>query len=219
MAGECLDVDDFQLLGLILDSPILFGVHQFVLKLSDPLLQALVIPLQVGMVLLIIFNGPVELSLLFPNNQVPIFPFRPLGRALVARQAFRELIALEGQALLVVLLIPIILVQCNLTFQLGDGVLQFLIFEFQGLIDNVKRILLLEQRIVCFFEFLLLDVGKGIHVVLAHHPQGIELVLDLLVGLDDLLDGFQGLLVFFLVIAHKSNVVITIQQQYSVIYA
>ena len=171
------------------------------------------------MVLLIIFNGPVELSLLFPNNQVPIFPFRPLGRTLVARQAFREQIALESQALLVVLLIPIILVQCDLTFQLGDGVLQFLIFEFQGLIDNVKRILLLEQRIVCFFEFLLLDVGKGIHVVLAHHPQGIELVLYLLVGLDDLLDGFQGLLVFFLVIAHKSNVVITIQQQYSVIYA
>lgn len=78
--------------------------------------QALVVPLQVGMMLLVIFNRPVKLSLLFPENQVPILSFGPLGRSLFARQALRELIALRGQSIFVVLLIPIILVQSHLAF-------------------------------------------------------------------------------------------------------
>ena len=87
--------------------------------------------------------------------------------------------------------------------QLGYCELQLLVFEFHRLEGDNKRIFLLEEGVIGFAELLFLDVREGIKLSLPHGSECVELIFDLLVGLDDFLDGPQSLLVFLLVIAHN----------------
>lgn len=63
-----------------------------------------------------------------------------------------------------------------------------------------KRIFLFEQGVVGLSELFLLDLSHGVSLCVAHGPEGIEFIFDLLVGPDDFLNGLEGLLVFFLVV-------------------
>jgi len=104
----------------------------------------------------------------------------------------------------------LIAVQAHLVLQFLHSILQLLVLELCSLKGDSYRIFLLQQCVIGFPKLLLLDVGEGIEVGLPHGPEGVELVLDLLVRLDDLLYRTQSLLVFLLVGTHHNKNYLTI---------
>jgi hypothetical protein len=208
LAGERLDIDDFQFLGLVLDAPVLVSTRQLVLQLPDPLLEALPVAGQVGVVLLVVLDGAVELRLALAQQDGRL---GFAGRGVFA--GVGALFGLQGLALLVPVEL-LVAVEGDLVLELGDGVLEFLVLELCGLEVDGERVLVLEEGVVGLPELLLLDVGEGIEVGLAHGAQGVQLVLDLLVRLDDLLDRLQRLPVLLLVGAHTNQMVTISQQKY-----
>jgi len=144
-----------------------------------------------------------ELRLLVSHNNCHFLVLSFPRGAKVEANPFRSLVGKQGFPFIVRFLKAIVAIESDLVLQLGYCELQLLVLEFHRLQGDNQRIFLLEEGVIGLAELLFLDVGEGIKLSLAHGPEGVELIFDLLIGLDDFLDGPQSLLVFLLVIAHN----------------
>lgn len=155
------------------------------------------------MMLFVVFNRTMELRLLVSKKGCHLLALSFSWGSELVTNPFWLLVGLQGKPLIVRFLKAIVAVELNLMLQLRYCKLELLVLEFQRLQRDNQRIFVLEEGVIGLAELLLLDIGEGVELCLPHGPEGIQFVLDLLIGLDDFLDGPQGLLVLLLVIAHN----------------
>ena len=102
----------------------------------------------------------------------------------------------------------------NLVLKFTNCILKLLILQFKGLQGYNKGVFLLQNSIISLLKLLFLKLVQGLHLILPHHSQCVQLFLYLFVGFYDLLNRLQCFFVLIFVIDRASALKLNPQPTY-----